>query len=152
MGRALISTASTRVTVGALFACIPALVFAADPIVIDVFTTTDRPVAMPAAVALAGVAINVVEVDTLERFNASLSEGLSADPNTAQTAVKKRLSTLQQDKMTALQRTAIGLAAATQLGVDRTPAIVFNKEAVIYGLTDLTEALRHYRAWRRTSG
>jgi len=151
MGRAIISTASTPVTVGALFACIPSLVSAADPLVIDVFTTTDRFVAMPADVARSGVDINVVEVDTLERFNANLSEGLSADPTAAQTAVQQRLSTLQHE-MTALRRAAIGLAAATQLGVDRTPAIVFNKEAVIYGLTDLTEALRHYRAWRRTSG
>ena len=35
-----------------------------------------------------------------------------------------------------------------QYGVDRYPAIVFNGEAVVYGLTDLSNALDHYRTWQ----
>jgi integrating conjugative element protein (TIGR03757 family) len=46
-----------------------------------------------------------------------------------------------------MQRAAMGLAKAVQYGVDRYPAIVFDGQVVVYGITDLEAALQHYRAW-----
>ena len=43
---------------------------------------------------------------------------------------------------------AIGLAKAVQYGVDRYPAVVVNGTAVVYGVTDLVEAVARYQAWR----
>jgi integrating conjugative element protein (TIGR03757 family) len=43
---------------------------------------------------------------------------------------------------------ATALAKAMQVGVDRYPAVVFDGEAVVYGVTDLTFALEQYRAWQ----
>lgn len=151
MIRASLYSASLRLAGAALFVWVPRIVLATEPFAIEVFTTSDRPVAMLAPTAMSGVDVNVVEVDTLERINARLSAGLPADATTAQAAVQKRLSSLQRDEIAPLRHAAIGLATASQLGVDRTPAIVFDKHGVIYGLTDLTEAIRRYRAWRRTS-
>ena len=47
-----------------------------------------------------------------------------------------------------MQHAAMGLAKAMQYGVDRYPAIVFNGEVAIYGVTDIGEALDRYRLWR----
>ena len=47
-----------------------------------------------------------------------------------------------------MQRAAMGLAKAVQYGVDRYPAIVFDGQMVVYGVTDLEAALQYYRAWR----
>jgi len=134
-----------------LFGGIPDMVLATESLVIEVFTTSNRPVTLPAPAAHSGIDVSVVEVDTLERFNEGLSKGLPADLGTARPEVERRLAALQRDGMAALQRSAVGLATATQLGVDRVPAIVFNKQAVVYGLTDVAEARRRYEAWRRTA-
>ena len=42
---------------------------------------------------------------------------------------------------------ALGLAKAVQYGVDHYPAIVFNGTAVVYGVTDLVEAVQRYDTW-----
>ena len=39
------------------------------------------------------------------------------------------------------------LTAARRYGIDRYPAIVFDARAVIYGETDLRQALRRYARW-----
>ena len=48
----------------------------------------------------------------------------------------------------AAQRAASGLLKAAEYGIDRYPAVVFDGDAVVYGVTDLDEALRHYREWQ----
>ena len=126
---------------------VPGVAFAADLRVIDIFTTSSRPVELRAVAADPTVELNVVEVDTIERFNVGLSERLPDDPTSAQAEVQKRLAILNQDEIAALRHTAMGLSTAAQLGVERTPAIVFDKQAVLYGVTDLSEALNRYRAW-----
>ncbi len=143
--------ASVRLCAVVLFSGTPAVTLATEPLPIDVFTTSDRAIAISTSAANSGVKINIIEVDALERFNAHLSADLPSDPTAAKSLLQMRLSSLQRDEIATLRAAAIGLSTATQLGVDRTPAIVFNQHAVVYGLTDLTEALRRYRAWRRTS-
>ncbi len=36
--------------------------------------------------------------------------------------------------------------------LNRYPAIIFDEQLVIYGLTDLSQALEKYRQWRLDSG
>ena len=50
--------------------------------------------------------------------------------------------------MAPAKNAAIGLAKAVQYGIDRYPAIVFDGRVVVYGVTDLVEALDRYKAWR----
>jgi integrating conjugative element protein (TIGR03757 family) len=47
-----------------------------------------------------------------------------------------------------MQRSSIGLAKAMQYGINRYPAIVFDGQAVVYGVTDLNAARAHYQTWR----
>ncbi|MCB1718714.1 MAG: DUF1525 domain-containing protein, partial [Candidatus Competibacteraceae bacterium] len=41
---------------------------------------------------------------------------------------------------------------ARELGIDRYPAVVFDSQFVVYGLTDLPAALAHYRRWQQSAG
>jgi integrating conjugative element protein (TIGR03757 family) len=41
-----------------------------------------------------------------------------------------------------------GLLRAARLGLDRLPAVVFDDAAIVYGVTDLSEAAEQYARWR----
>ena len=51
--------------------------------------------------------------------------------------------------MVQVKNAAIGLAKAVQYGIDRYPAVVFDGRVVVYGVTDLVEALDRYEAWEQ---
>ena len=44
---------------------------------------------------------------------------------------------------------AEGLGRAVGYGLDRYPAIVIDGAAVLYGTTDVAQAITRYQAWRR---
>ncbi|MEW8538083.1 MAG: TIGR03757 family integrating conjugative element protein [Candidatus Thiodiazotropha endolucinida] len=123
------------------------------PHLVEVFTTTDSPIAGEAGIsrrALRGEKeFHVYELDGLRSTEAKLSEGLPADPEQSKRLVQQRFQQLRQEDRTRIQRAAMGLAKAMQYGVDRYPAIVFDGQAVVYGVTDVQTAITHYRAWRR---
>ncbi|AHK80127.1 hypothetical protein M911_14315 [Ectothiorhodospira haloalkaliphila] len=96
-----------------------------------------------------GLPIQVFDLGAAERFEDQLSEGLSADPATAQAQVRERLQALGPGIEARLREAFGGLVRADQLGIDRLPAVVFDDgQAVVYGVTDLPTALSHYRRWR----
>lgn len=111
---------------------------------IDVFTTEDRPVrgANEFLKHHPGATLHVHRVDRIERLEVELSFDLSADRDKARRQALERLQDLPKDRQDELQQTAKGLALALQLGIERVPAIVIDQARVIYGLTDLTVALR----------
>jgi len=120
---------------------------------VEVFTTIDSPIAGDAGInrrALRGEKeFHVYELDGIRRTEAKLSEGLQADPEQSKRVVLQRFQQMREGDRTRMQRAAIGLAKAMQYGVDRYPAIVFDGQAVVYGITDVQTALAHYRTWRR---
>ena len=120
---------------------------AAEPLKIDVITTASRHVRVGSLANDPALQITVAEVDSIARFEKTLSAQLPADPERAQREVLRRLAALQKASAPSLQGAAMGLALASELGIDRTPAIVFDRAAVIYGEVDLEDALRRYRAW-----
>ena len=73
---------------------------------------------------------------------------ITTNPDQSKQIALQRIQQLDEREMPAIQDAAVGLAKAMQTGVDRTPAILFDGEAVVYGLTDLGVALDHYRTWR----
>ena len=123
------------------------------PHLVEVFTTTDAHIAGEAGInsqALRGEKeLHVYELDGIRRTEAKLSEGLPADPEQSKRVVLQRFQQLSEEDRTRIQRAAMGLAKATQYGVDRYPAIVFDGQAVVYGVTDVQIALAHYRIWWR---
>lgn len=118
---------------------------------IEVFTTANRAVTGTAHEPLRSATVIIYTIDGLERFEAALSRGLPLHPSAAEPEALRRIQQLDPQNMAQAKHAAIGLAAAIQYGVDRYPAIVFDKRAVVYGVTDLIEALGRYRAWQRAS-
>ncbi|MCG7977147.1 MAG: TIGR03757 family integrating conjugative element protein [gamma proteobacterium symbiont of Clathrolucina costata] len=123
------------------------------PYLVEVFTTTDVPIAGEAGInrqALRGEKeFHDYELDGIRRTEEKLSEGLPADPEQSKRVVLQRFQQLSEEDRTRMQRAATGLAKVMQYGVDRYPAIVFEGQAVVYGVTDVQTAITHYRAWRR---
>ncbi|MEW8507208.1 MAG: TIGR03757 family integrating conjugative element protein [Candidatus Thiodiazotropha sp.] len=123
------------------------------PYLVEVFTTADSPIAGEGGInkqALRGKKeFRVYELDGIRRTEEKLSEGLPADLEQSKRVVLQRFQQLSEEDRTRMQRAAKGLAKAMQYGVDRYPAIVFDGQAVVYGVTDVQSALAHYLVWRR---
>jgi integrating conjugative element protein (TIGR03757 family) len=116
---------------------------------VEVFTTSERPVSVADHDRLRAAVVTTYAVDGLERFQSALSEGLPGDHKAAKAEALHRVQQLDDTRMAPAKSAAIGLAKAIQYGVDRYPAIVLNERAVVYGVTDLVEALERYEAWQR---
>jgi integrating conjugative element protein (TIGR03757 family) len=109
---------------------------------VEVFTDSGHPVAHTEAFA----DVTVYRLDGLAQAQDQLSEGLPSDPTEASRIAAQRLDAqpmLNEQMMQAGQ----GLTLAhLQYRLDRYPAIVFDGETVIYGVTDLAVAYRLYEA------
>ena len=116
---------------------------------IEAFTAGKHPITGVEDERLRVATVTTHTVDGLERFESGLSEGLAQDPEAAKAEALRRVQQLDDARMVQAKNAAVGLAKAVQYGVDRYPAIVFDGRAVIYGVTDLVEALGHYDAWQR---
>lgn len=125
---------------------------AATPQVIEVFTSSDRPITGKAAINTDSVRsksdLHIYELDGIQHIEAKLSKDLSVDPEQSKRVVLQRIQQLHEEDRAQMQRSAMGLAKAVQYGVGRYPAIVFDGEVVIYGVTNIREALQRYRQWR----
>lgn len=91
--------------------------------------------------------IMVYRLYGIERFQQYLSDGLPADPERARRLVMSRLKALDARQVSMLERSAQGLVQAMQYGLDRYPAVVFDGQAVVYGLTDIKAARNLYQQW-----
>ena len=112
---------------------------------IEVFTSADHP---PTGVPGGAPAVEVYLLDGILRIEAVLSAGLSADPQRSADRVLGQVKQLGRTDRERIERAAVGLVRASHYGITRYPAVVFDARAVVYGLTDLEAAWRHYRTWR----
>lgn len=128
---------------------------AGNPHLVEVFTASALPIARDADLSWASsgvIGLHIYELDSIQRIEAKLSEGLTADPEQSKRVVLQHLRELHEEDRARMQRAAMGLAKAMQYGIDRYPAIVFDGEVAIYGVTDIGEALHRYQQWREGRG
>ena len=120
------------------------------PTSIDIFTTAEQPISALDNLLRQhlGIEIRTHQLDAIKGLEDKLSQGLSSDPERAERQVLERLQQLNSDSRSQLQHSARALAKAVQYGVEKYPAIVFDGELVVYGLTDLSAALTHYHLWQ----
>lgn len=127
--------------------------FAADsvaPSQIEIFTTAAQPITGLGEVQKAlgdGTTIRYLTVDTQARLDEALSQDLPADPDKARAVALERIQALDISRVKReLSESFEGLLLARRYGLDRYPAVVFDGGwYVIYGVTDLREALRLYQ-------
>lgn len=130
----------TRRTLLFLFSLLASPIWAEKEDIRSVEVFTDRLHPVLHAEALPGAVI--YHLDALPRALEEASAGLPNDERAASRIAAQRMSKWNRD---ALQASAEGLARAKlQYGLDRYPAIVINRKAVIYGVVDLSVAKRIY--------
>ena len=122
------------------------------PPVIEVFTSANRPIvdtdAKRTGRGLQGPEVTVYEIDGIQAAERDLSLNLPAEPQQSKPIALHRIQNLDEQTRSRMQASATALAKAMQYGIYRYPAIVFDGQAVVYGVTDLHVALAHYQAWR----
>lgn len=118
---------------------------------IEVFVNQQTPIrnvgVIQSALTRQGVMLAVYNLDAPAQLSQSLSQNLPLNATAAKKILQERLhqqgsTSLQQQYQIAYQ----GLAKSLAYELDRFPAIVFNHgQAVIYGVTDLKDALALYQ-------
>ncbi len=112
---------------------------------IEIFTTARYPISG------ATPAVQIYILDEPARIEAELSASLPQDKNAAAEFAQAQVQGAWREPAQHLTLAYQGLLKAKQYGVLRLPAIVFDGTAIVYGVTDLEEALSIYRSWRQTS-
>lgn len=128
----------------------------ADPsverVTVEVFTSTRWPAfnkkPTPDGIAEPVFEMTVYEIDGVQIAERVLSRDLPFDQTQSNRLALKRLQNLDDETAARLRLAAMGLAKALHYGIDRYPAVVFDGGSVVYGVTDLTVAIHHYRQWR----
>ena len=120
-----------------------------EPIRVEVFTAQDLPIQplRRGGAASAKITTEVYEIDGIARLEAIVSEQLPTEANAARRVALQRVSQADAVRIEQAQRAAVGLVRAAEYGIDRFPAMVFDGQAVVYGVTDIEEALHRYRLW-----
>ena len=120
--------------------------------VIEVFTSAQYPLietdTKRAGSDLRKPKITVYEIDGIQFVERDLSFNLPVEPQPSKQIALQRIQSLDAQTRSRMQLAAQGLAKAMQYGVDRYPAVVFDGEAVVYGVTDLMVALAQYQVWQ----
>ena len=119
---------------------------------VEVFITTGCEVVGQRAIGsneqIQNVDLQVYELNGIQQVEAELSRDLTANPDHSERLALQHIQSLSDQARGCMQRSAVGLARAMQYGIDRYPAIVFDGQAVVYGVTDLQVAIAYYQAWR----
>lgn len=92
-----------------------------------------------------GVAVTVYDLSARKSLEAELSQGLPGDPRLAQVMVRERVLRLSEPMKQALIDAHQGELNARQYRIRQVPAVVFDGRYLVYGTSDLTEALQTYR-------
>ena len=122
------------------------------PRVIEVFTSAQYPIVKINATGsgshLQKSEITVYEIDGIQSVERDLSLNLPVEPQQSKQIALQRIQNLDEQTRSRMQASATALAKAMQYGIDRYPAIVFDGQAVVYGVTDLQVALAHHESWQ----
>jgi integrating conjugative element protein (TIGR03757 family) len=107
----------------------------APPRTVEVFTIQAYPVMNPDGAT-------VYYLDATALLAQRLSAGLPMDPHHAQALARERIAGIGSVAFAQATVSARGLVRATQLGLTRAPAVVFDGRWVVYGVTDVVLAKR----------
>lgn len=91
-------------------------------------------------------------LDRPTQLEQDLSQHLPSQFRQAETVIDRILNTPQgQQQLLEIAKSYQPIAQALQLGIQAIPAVVINRRYVVYGTTDLHQAIRHWRSWEDAS-
>ncbi|MBA1446456.1 MAG: TIGR03757 family integrating conjugative element protein [Chromatiales bacterium] len=118
------------------------------PAQIEAFTNSRYPVTNA---TITSVPVQIHDLDAPARLEKKLSTGLPSDPEQAKAIALKHLEALGADRLAEMVNQANeGTTQAMNYELVKIPAVVFdNGTSVIYGITDIDDAITRYQAWRQ---
>lgn len=136
--------------ISAMMVAIPAQAGEQEPVV-EAFFSDEFPVHGRDELVNHGIEVRLYNLDDSKRLTSSLAVGLPPNQEQAKAALEQRFKNQGMDAVRNQFAQAFqGMIVGTQYGLDRYPAIVFDRgRAVVYGETDLVQALESYRQWQR---
>jgi len=91
-------------------------------------------------------------VDAMNILTQRLSVGLPPNKAEAARIATQRLNALTPQDKQAMRIASTARIRAAEYQIIKTPAIVFDGKAVLYGMNDVEQARVMYRAWRAQQG
>lgn len=88
-----------------------------------------------------GITVRVYDVGAKARLERALSQNLPADQEKAKPIVRDRIRALDDGDRQRLMDAHQAVLTAQRLGITETPAVVFYGTHVVYGVSDLADAL-----------
>jgi len=93
--------------------------------------------------------LSVLNLDSVQSIEVRLGKGLPGDEKLARAIMEERVAESGRAQLDAQLRAAyLPLGTMMAYGLDRYPVIIFDQQAVIYGVTDLAQAIDQYHQWR----
>ena len=96
--------------------------------------------------------LNIYRVDGMQNLEAQINQVLPQDEEQAKAWVAANQAKLQKQLRPAAQNTAAGITLAMRYRLQRIPAIVINRQTVVYGITDVNEAIALAQAHQQAGG
>ena len=117
------------------------------PSSIEVYTNSRYPIS---GTGSASVPVQIYDLDAPDRLEDALSADLPLNPEQAKTIVLKRLNDLGAELADMVDQAYEGVTKAMSYELTKIPAIVFDDGvSVIYGISDINEAIKHYQLWQQ---
>lgn len=92
--------------------------------------------------------LKVYRMDGLQQLEASINQQLPQNEAQARDWLASNQARIQRQMTPQAVEAANGIALAHHYKIKRLPAVVIDRQAVVYGLTDVEAAIRRYQATR----
>jgi len=123
---------------------------AKDQLFIEVISSDSFPVTGIKALQQQGLSVKVYNLDDGKRLVAQIGANLPNNQNAAKNVLQQQFKKMGDKQVKAEFIQAYqAVTLSTQYGLTRYPAVIFNHgESVVYGETNLVQALRLYQQWK----
>ena len=123
---------------------------AAEQPFIEVVTSNLFPVSNSRVLQRQGYSINVYKLDDGKRLVTQIGANLPHNQEAAKNALQQRFKKMGEEQVKAqIMHAFQAITISTQYGLTHYPAVVFNHgESVVYGVTNLIQALSFYQQWK----
>lgn len=109
---------------------------------VEVFANSAMNVVTPASAA--PYMVKVYRVDGLAQIEASFSQGIPMDEKKAKAYFQQHQDEIKKRYSAQATNAANGITRAIQYKLDRIPAVVINQRSVVYGVTNVEQAVALY--------
>ena len=97
-----------------------------------------------------GLTVTLYDLSAPKHIEQELSAGLSTNPEAAAKLASQFIQANQEALAQRLMMAYQSHTKAMDYGLTHYPALVFNGQAIIYGVTDVLDGLNLYQTWQET--